>query len=136
MSANGSPGPQVELRIVERTGDVRVAVRTADPQLAGSLREELPQLVSQLGERGYSTETWHPGLAPEAAAGSAVRTGSTSAGSGSDDGTSGNSGRGGSASEGRDGNQGRREQNQNQPEWVDALDRSVGNDRTRARSIL
>ncbi len=123
----GRPSPsgaasQVELRVVERTGEVQVAVRSSDPALNESLRENLGQLTSQMSERGYRTETWHPG----AATGS-METRETR-GSGNTDDTShdrGNSGRGGSDTAGRDGNA-RRDQQQKQPEWMDALERSLG----------
>jgi hypothetical protein len=39
---------------------VLVAVRTPDPQLAGSLREDLPLLSSRLEQAGFRAETWHP----------------------------------------------------------------------------
>ena len=51
---------RVEVRLSERAGEVRVAVRTADSHLAGSLRENLPGLSSRLAENGFRTETWHP----------------------------------------------------------------------------
>jgi hypothetical protein len=54
-------GPQrVEVRVTERAGQVQVTVRTPDPHLAGSLRENLPALSARLAENGYRAETWHP----------------------------------------------------------------------------
>lgn len=50
----------VEVRVVERAGEVRVAVRTADADLARDLRQDLNQLVTRLEEKGYRTETWRP----------------------------------------------------------------------------
>ena len=54
---------RVELRVTERAGEVRVAVRTPDPQLAGSLRENLPTLSSKLNDSGFRAEIWHPAAA-------------------------------------------------------------------------
>ncbi len=51
---------RVDLRLTERGGEVLVAVRTPDPQLAGTLREDLPQLSSRLEQAGFRAETWHP----------------------------------------------------------------------------
>lgn len=130
----GKAEPQVEIRVVERTGDVRVAVRTADSRLTSSLREDLPQLVSQLADRGYRAETWHPTAAAPAGEGRPMRAESSEPGR--DGGNSGSPGRGGSDTGGRGGNGGRREQGQNQPEWLDALERSLGPDSAPIRSIL
>ena len=59
-SADGQKAEQVSLRVVERAGEVQVAVRTSDSQLTGDLREQLPDLVSELAGRGYRAETWQP----------------------------------------------------------------------------
>jgi hypothetical protein len=57
---------RVEVRLMERGGEVHVAVRTPDPQLAGTLRENLPSLTARLEQTGMRTESWHGGT--EAAA--------------------------------------------------------------------
>ena len=49
--------------LTERAGEVRVAVRTTDSQLAGSLRQNLPGLSARLDASGYRTESWHPAAA-------------------------------------------------------------------------
>jgi hypothetical protein len=67
---------RVEVRLTERAGEVRVAVRTTDPHLAGSLREDLPSLSARLTEGGYRTESWHPGTSQ----GETHRTADTNAG--------------------------------------------------------
>ena len=43
---------RIEVRLSDRGGEVTVAVRTPDHQLAGSLRENLPQLTARLNESG------------------------------------------------------------------------------------
>ena len=51
---------RVDVRLTERSGEVLVAVRTPDPQLAGALREDLGVLSSRLEQAGFRAETWHP----------------------------------------------------------------------------
>jgi hypothetical protein len=51
---------RVELKITERQGEVHVAVRAADDDLAGSLRENLGELVHKLEQTGLHAETWQP----------------------------------------------------------------------------
>jgi hypothetical protein len=53
---------RVDVRLSERSGEVRVAVRTPDPQLANSLRSDLPGLSARLEQTGFRAETWHPAL--------------------------------------------------------------------------
>jgi hypothetical protein len=67
-----SGSQRVAVRLVDRGGEVHVAVRTPDAGLAEQLRQGLPSLTAKLDQAGYRTETWHPGTAlrhpPEAAA--------------------------------------------------------------------
>jgi hypothetical protein len=51
---------RVEVRLSERGGEVKMTVRTPDPQLAGTLRENLPTLSARLAESGFKSEAWHP----------------------------------------------------------------------------
>jgi hypothetical protein len=50
----------VELRVVEREGELHVAVRTGDADLAHGLRQGLPELVDRLDQGGFRTEAWRP----------------------------------------------------------------------------
>ena len=50
----------VDLQVTQRAGEVRVAVRTADPAMQVSLRQELPTLVNSLERAGYHAETFTP----------------------------------------------------------------------------
>ena len=54
----------VELKITDRAGEVKVAVRTADPDLAGSLRDNLGDLVHKLEQSGLRADNWHPAPGP------------------------------------------------------------------------
>ena len=51
---------KVELRVSERAGEVRVAVRTADVGLQNGLRQSLPELVHRLEGQGFRTDAWRP----------------------------------------------------------------------------
>jgi hypothetical protein len=53
---------RVDVRLTERGGEVHVAVRTPDTELAGSLRDDLPRLSARLEQTGFRAETWHPAL--------------------------------------------------------------------------
>jgi len=57
----GGGDHRVEVRLMERGGEVHVDVRTPDTHLASTLREDLSALSSRLTESGFRTETWHPG---------------------------------------------------------------------------
>jgi hypothetical protein len=54
---------RVAVDLVDRGGKLHVAVRTPSEDLAGSLREGLPELVTRLDRSGYGAETWSPGAA-------------------------------------------------------------------------
>lgn len=51
---------KVEVQVGEKAGEVRVAVRTADPELNQSLRAELGSLVSRLETAGYRADSFAP----------------------------------------------------------------------------
>jgi hypothetical protein len=53
-----SPERKVEVRLVERSGEVHLAVRTPDARLTESLRGELPSLSSRLEQSGFRAEEW------------------------------------------------------------------------------
>jgi hypothetical protein len=55
-----TPEQRVDLRVTERAGELRVAVRAADPEMAHSLRQGLPELVNRLEDHGFRTEAWRP----------------------------------------------------------------------------
>jgi hypothetical protein len=50
----------VDLHVVERAGEVHVAVRTPDATLESSLRQDLPSLVRSLDRAGFHAETFTP----------------------------------------------------------------------------
>jgi hypothetical protein len=125
-SADGGKPEQVALRVVERTGEIQVAVRTGDSRLASALRDGLPDLVSKLADRGYRTETLQPGLAGGAddriaRAGNAAA--DSTAGHGSHPDTDPNAS-GGWGRQGGQQQQQRRGQEPDPLQWLEALKRT------------
>jgi hypothetical protein len=114
----GAASAQVDVQVTERAGRVQVAVRTADPDLATSLQNNLGDLMGRLEEKGFRTEAWTPATAQHS--GGAVRETSTSAKSQSQSDDSGFSG-------GRQNSQhGQRESNQRQPgRWKAQLNETI-----------
>jgi hypothetical protein len=55
-----TPQEKVELHVTERAGEMRMAVRAADPEMAHTLRQALPELVNRLEENGFHAEAWRP----------------------------------------------------------------------------
>jgi len=51
---------RVDVQVVERGGEVHVAVRTPDARLTGELRDDLPALAARLEQTGLRAETWQP----------------------------------------------------------------------------
>jgi hypothetical protein len=69
LKVANSSSTQLDIHVVERGGNVRVAVRTQDQELTQSLQTNLGELVGRLEQKGYKTETWVPvaQLSPSAA---------------------------------------------------------------------
>jgi len=57
---------RIQVRMAERGGEVRVTVHTADQNVAGALRADLPSLSGRLEQAGFHSETWHGSGAPSA----------------------------------------------------------------------
>ena len=56
----GTDLSKVAIQLTEKNGDLRVSVRTADANLAGDLRLDLKDLVSNLKQEGFKVESWAP----------------------------------------------------------------------------
>jgi len=52
---------RVELRVVERAGELQVSVRSASPEVTQGLRQGLSDLVGRLEQSGFHAEAWRPG---------------------------------------------------------------------------
>ena len=50
----------IDLRVVERSGQLHVDVRTTDPAMQSSLRQDLGTLTNSLNRAGYHSETFTP----------------------------------------------------------------------------
>lgn len=57
---------RVEVRVVDRSGELQVAVRSANPDLTQGLRQGLPELVNRLEQNGFHAEAWRPGTTASA----------------------------------------------------------------------
>jgi hypothetical protein len=109
-------GQNVEVRVVERAGEVRVAVRGGDSDVIQGLRQNLSELADRLSENGFHAETWRPAASEGSAAPSENKN------------PSGNSGGGDSPQQQSWSQKGRgqRDQNQsNRPPWVQEFETSL-----------
>ena len=52
---------KVELQVMDRAGELRVGVRSADNDLAQGLRQGLSDLVGRLEQNGFRADAWRPG---------------------------------------------------------------------------
>ena len=110
---------RVEVRMVERGGELHVAVRTGNADLAHGLREGISDLVSRLEETGFRTDTWRPvHAAASASATSGPQQGATEFRNNSDP----QSNPGWSQQQSRDQ---REHQQSNRPNWVEELEGSL-----------
>lgn len=110
---------RVEVRMVERGGELHVAVRTGNADLAHGLREGISDLVSRLEETGFRTDTWRPvHAAGSASAASGPQQSATQFRNNSDP----QSNPGWSQQQSRDQ---REHQQSNRPSWVEELDGSL-----------
>lgn len=114
---------KVELRVVERSGELRVAVRAADPDLSQGLRQGLSDLVNRLEQNGFRAEGWRPGAnAANVQAAADTRQKSTQF-----------QNHDGSQSQSGGSQQGRQQNRQNQsyrPAWVQELEGNLGDPST------
>jgi hypothetical protein len=60
LSLTDSDNQRVDVHLMERGGEVRVSVRTADEVLTHSMRADLGSLNGKLAQSGYSTESFAP----------------------------------------------------------------------------
>lgn len=109
----------VDLRVVERNGELHVAVRAADAGLSNALRNNLSELSGRLDHSGFQTEMWTP-----ASAESSLADPKSKQGSDGKDHAPGH-GSGGNAGESRE----QKQRDQHQPRWVEELENSFGNRR-------
>lgn len=71
LRLTGPDQDKVEVKVVESAGEIRVAVRSADPVLNTSLQQGIGELVGKLESHGMNAETWKPAESTTTAAQSA-----------------------------------------------------------------
>ena len=107
---------RIDVRLVERGGELHVSVKSADPALTQRLQDHIPELTNRLDEERFNHDIWMPRLA---------ETNRSESGSNSSNSfTSGNSGDGNSLNS----DAGRRQHGngQSRPDWVDLLENQLG----------
>ena len=61
VQLGGGGQERVDVRLVDRSGELHVAVRATSDNMTKDLREGLSELVGKLESTGYRTEVWRPG---------------------------------------------------------------------------
>ncbi len=116
-------GGSTEVRFVEAAGEVRVSVRTANSDLAQTLRSGLEDLSHKLSNDGVRAEIWHPGASASQSSFSQRSPQQDQQqdqrGSGGRDDANSGSGKQGSEGRGQSGSQ------QNKPQWLEELEAST-----------
>jgi hypothetical protein len=127
LKLTGDDSSKVTVDLSERAGKVQVSVRTADPELAKSLRGDLGDLVGRLEGKGFKTEAWvptasrhTPAAAPEQSGSSNSQGGERHTGSGTDQ---------------RQGRQGQNGSNpRQQARWKTQLEETLSTEETRTNN--
>jgi len=116
MRLSHPDAPPVEVKVVDRAGTVRVAVRTADVNLTDNLQSGLSDLVHRLEHKGFDAEAWAPHNASVASSQIVRSSGESSSfeSSGRDPRDTARQGSGGQQNNGR-----------NRPKWVDELEQKL-----------
>jgi len=107
------------VRFVDRGGEIRVSVRTADTELAQTLRGGLSDFVGRLDHSGIRAEVWRPAAiaTPQSDAQNDSKNGSQNF-----PGNQNGSGRNSSGSQSQQDSR----QGTNKPRWVEELETSIG----------
>jgi hypothetical protein len=119
LEVGTADAPKVEIRMVQQSGELQVAVRTGDSDLSHGLQQGLPDLVGRLQENGFRAEAWRPGgTDSHPAAVLETKSSAQSSQSGGSD-----TGHSGTRQE-----SGQRQQNpSHRPAWVDELEARIHN---------
>jgi hypothetical protein len=115
----------VQLRVMERSGELSIAVHTASADLNQQLRAGLGDLTKKLSDTGFHSEIWRPDVQTVGASGdTASAKNQGGQGNGNQSGNSGGNPQ--SPSGGSQQGMGQRGQNQsNRPRWVEELENGV-----------
>lgn len=118
-------GQGTAVRFVERAGEIHVSVRSSDAEMAQTLRGELSDLVNHLEDGGMRTEVWQPGTGTNAA----FSQNDSQHPFADSDGSNGRQPSSGSNSE-------QESKGQNRPRWVEELEGSIGNTKSKETTQL
>jgi hypothetical protein len=121
VSVASSDDQKVEVRLVERAGEVHVSVRTTDETLAHTMREDLGSLTGKLAQNGFNTESYSPARA-ESSSSSNQR--GASENQDSNGGSQQGSRHGGSSPQ----QQSQQESRNRRPAWLEAMENSLAQD--------
>jgi hypothetical protein len=116
-----APGqsPAVDIHLIERGGQVHVAVRTADVGLQVSLRQDLGTLVDSLERSGFRAESFAPREGPpQLAPGTTMNSQDSRKQSGSN----GGSNPGDTSQNSAGGQQQQRPRDQRAPKWIEEVE--------------
>jgi hypothetical protein len=123
----GEDATKVSVDVSERGGKVQIAVRSADPELAKTLRSDLGDLVGRLEGKGFKTEAWVPTTSRHTLAAAAEQSDSHN--------NPGNPRDTGSGTQQRQGRQGQNGSNQRQQaRWMAQLEETIAIDETRTEN--
>jgi hypothetical protein len=118
VRVESAQGQSVDIRIVQRAGDLQIAVKSDDTNTTQGLRQGLTELSNRLNESGYQAETWRPGHAAATAESAAESGNSSQHQSPSGDAQS----QSGSSQQ----NRGQRDNNpSNRPRWIQELESNL-----------
>jgi hypothetical protein len=127
LKLTGDDSSKVTVDLSERAGKVQVSVRTADPELAKSLRGDLGDLVGRLEGKGFKTEAWVPTASRHTPAATPEQSGSSN--------SQGGERHTGSGTDQRQGRQGQNGSNQRQQaRWMAQLDETLSTEETRTNN--
>jgi hypothetical protein len=124
VRVESAAGESVDVRIVQRAGELHVAVKGADGDITQNLRHGLSDLASRLNDGGYRTETWRgdqAGSANAASNQSSQQQSSRDGNSQSGNPNSGNSSQNQQNQNQRDGNR----NSSGRPHWIEELESSL-----------
>jgi hypothetical protein len=127
LKLTGDDSSKVTVDLSERGGKVQVSVRTADPELAESLRGDLGDLVGRLESKGYKTEAWIPTASRHTPASAPEQSGSSN--------SQRDPSQSGSGADQRQGRQGQNGSNQRQQaRWKAQLEETLSTEETRTNN--
>lgn len=127
LKLTGDDSSKVTVDLSERAGKVQVSVRTADPELAKSLRGDLGDLVGRLEGKGFKTEAWVPTASRHTPAATPEQSGSSN--------SQGGERHTGSGTDQRQGRQGQNGSNpRQQARWKTQLEETLSTEETRTNN--